>query len=98
MQLACASACGDDEEIAWLAAVWAPGVELEDLQYTLPRFCSLNRKFAKELRATCPKHVADRINDINKGIAPYGSLLNGRQTLWVILDSFEHDDTLVGLT
>ena len=99
MQLACAIAYGDDEEIAWIAAVWQPGVQLEDLTYTALRFRSLNRKLAKELRETCPKAVADRINDINKNRAEAAeSLLNGRQVLQIILDSFNLDDDLVGAT
>ena len=48
IQLAVASANGDDEEIGWIAAVWQPRVELQDLQYTSPRFKAPNRKLAME--------------------------------------------------
>ena len=36
------------------------------------------------------------IDEYNRQLAVKGAMLNGPQTLWVIIDSFEYDDNLAG--
>ena len=95
-QLANASAYGDDADIDWVALAWRPGITLQQLQKIGKRFISLSRKLAIELYNTCPPILKIKIDDINKHLASEGSLLNGPQIFWLILDSFEYDDNLAG--
>ena len=57
---------------------------------------SLSRKLAVELYATVPLKVKMRIDDLNLHLSMKNGMLNGPQTLWIILDSFEYDDNLAG--
>ena len=95
-RLCLASAWGDDLEMDWIAAVWAHGATLAKLQHVPPRYVSLSRKLAVELYATMPQKVKMRVDDLNLHLSMQNNMLNGPQTLWVILDSFEYDDNLAG--
>ena len=95
-RLCLASAYGDDREMDWIATVWATGSTLKKLQAVPACFVSLSRKLAVELYATCPLKVRMRIDDLNLHLSMQNNILNGPQTLWVIIDSFEYDDNLAG--
>ena len=84
-RLAAASAYGDDADIDWIAAVWAPGMTLAKLQYVESRFISLSRKLSIELYKTCPKRVTMVIDEYNRQLAVKGAILNGPQVLFLML-------------
>ena len=91
-RLCLASAWGDDAEADWIAIVWRPGMQLQDLQSIEKRFVSLARKLASELYNTCPLKVRMRIDDFNMRLQLENAMLNGPQVLWIIIDSFQYDD------
>ena len=76
--------------------MWAEGMTSELLQVVPSRFKALSRKLAVELYDTCPAAVRNRIDAINQQLSLSNNMLNGPQTLWIILDSFKHDDGLAG--
>ena len=93
-----ASGYDDMIEILRIAFVWAVGVEIEDLQICKRRFRKFDVMLGIELERTCPPHIKRKIEEYNAHLSLEGTLLGGREILWLILKSFEFDDQMAWST
>ena len=89
-----ASARSDGSDMRYFGRPWKTGETLQSLTKVPAQFRSMSSKLREELIITLPEHLKRKVSEYDQYLMQNDTLMNGTQVLFLLLESFKHDDGL----